>query len=302
MKHLPVILNPHFLAILLAVITFSFTSSAQQKNDKFTIVVDPGHGGSDVGAVGAFSKEKDIALAVGLKFRDALVRAFPHVNTIMTRSSDITQNVKAKADIANNAGGSLFISIHCNAAPRINRSEITGYKTETYYTGKGKRRKKHTREVPVYRRWSEPNPARGTETFIWSIDKVDSKTNALRNNEELYIDDEMRKELANFDPDSPEKNIIYTLRSKQYFNRSATLAKNIEQEFIKTGRESRMAKQRNKGIWVLQATAMPSVLVEIGFISNPEEERYLNSHEGQMEIVNAMVNAVKTYLSTSVSL
>lgn len=287
----------YFAVVLFLLFSSPLAAFAQhKKSDKFTIVVDPGHGGADVGAIGSFSREKDVTLSVGLKLRDALQKAFPNVNTVMTRTTDVTQNVKAKANIANNAGGSLFISIHCNAAPRIQKSEMTGYKTQTYYTGKGKKRKKRTRNVPVYRRWSEPNPAKGTETFIWSTDKVDSKTNALRDNEQLYMDEEMIKELANFDPDSPEKNILYTLRSKQYFTRSANLAKNIEQEFIKTGRESRMAKQRNKGIWVLQATAMPSVLIEIGFISNPEEERYLNSREGQTEIVNAIANAVGAYL------
>lgn len=285
----------YLLLLTLFFICFAGDSFAQQK--PFTIVIDPGHGGADVGAKGAVSLEKNVALAVSLKLRDAVNKEFPKVRTIMTRSTDITQNVKAKAEIANNAGGDLFISIHCNAAPRISKSELTGYKTETYYTGKGKSRKKHTRKVPVYRRWTEANPAKGTETFIWSIDKVDSKTSALRNNEELYMDDEMRKELANFDPDSPEKNIIYNLRAKQYFSRSASFAKNIEQEFINTGRESRMAKQRNKGIWVLQATAMPSVLVEIGFISNREEEDYMNSYQGQQEIVSAITKAIRTYLN-----
>lgn len=285
----------YLLLLTLFFICFAGDSFAQQK--PFTIVIDPGHGGADVGAKGAVSLEKNVALAVSLKLRDAVNKEFPKVRTIMTRSNDITQNVKAKAEIANNVGGDLFISIHCNAAPRISKSELTGYKTETYYTGKGKSRKKHTRKVPQYRRWTEPNPAKGTETFIWSIDKVDSKTSALRNNEELYMDDEMRKELANFDPDSPEKNIIYNLRAKQYFSRSASFAKNIEQEFINTGRESRMAKQRNKGIWVLQATAMPSVLVEIGFISNREEEEYMNSYQGQQEIVSAITKAIRTYLN-----
>ncbi len=286
----------HILTLFTIIFLF-FNGDAYAQQKPFTIVIDPGHGGQDVGAKGSYSLEKNLALAVSLKLRDEVNRQYPKVRTIMTRSTDITQNVKAKAEIANNAGGDLFISIHCNAAPRISKSEITGYKTQTYYTGKGKSRKKRTRKVPVYRRWTEANPAKGTETFIWSIDKVDSKTSALRNNEELYMDDEMRKELANFDPESAEKNIIYNLRAKQYFTRSATFAKNIEQEFINTGRESRMAKQRNKGIWVLQATAMPSVLIEIGFISNIEEENYMNSGQGQQEIVSAITKAVGKYLS-----
>lgn len=283
-----------YLIILLCSLFTNIRSVEAQK--KFTIVVDPGHGGADHGASGIFSKEKDVTLSVGLKLRDALQKSFPTVKTIMTRTTDITQNVKAKANIANMSGGDLFISIHCNSASRISKSEFTGYKTETYYTGKGKKRKKHTRKVPTYRYWTEENPANGTETFVWSVDKVDSKTEAIKHNEELYLDAEMRRELANFDPSSPEKNILYTLRSKQYFTKSANLAKNIEQEFIKSGRNSRMAKQRNKGIWVLQATAMPSVLIEIGFLSNSQEEIYINSPEGQKQIVECITSAVKTYL------
>lgn len=117
----------------------------------------------------------------------------------------------------------------------------------------------------------------------------------MRENEDLYLDSTLAKQVADFDPNDPEKMILYSLKTKQYFNRSANLAMTVEDEFKKTGRISREARQRQIGIWVLQAVAMPSVLIELGFISNPEEEDYLNSESGQAEMTKAIVQAVKRY-------
>ena len=125
-----------------------------------------------------------------------------------------------------------------------------------------------------------------------------SKNWGIKNNEDLYIDSTTSKELKDFNPDDPEMEIILNLKTKQYFDRSARLALTIEEEFVKTGRPSRQAQQRGKGIWVLQAVAMPAVLVEIGFISNPDEEEYINSQSGQEEITRALVNAIKRYKNT----
>ena len=117
----------------------------------------------------------------------------------------------------------------------------------------------------------------------------------MRENEALYLDSTLAEQVKDFDPNDPEKIILYSLKTKQYFQRSANLAMTVEDEFKKTGRISREARQRQIGIWVLQAVAMPSVLIELGFISNPEEENYLNSDAGQAEMVTAIVRAVKRY-------
>jgi len=189
----------------------------------------------------------------------------------------------------------LFICIHCNSAPAIRHSEQTGYKTQTYYTGKGKSKKKHTKRVPAYRYWTTPNPASGTETYIWAADRNDNKEVAMRENESIYTDSSLIKQIGDFDPGSPENKIYYTIKTQQYFQRSVNLARDVENEFINIGRTSREAKQRGVGIWVLQATAMPSILVETGFISNPQDEDYLNSVDGQQQLCDAITTAVQHY-------
>jgi len=260
-----------------------------------TIVIDAGHGGKDVGARGKYSTEKDITLAIALKLQKDLQEAMPDVKIVMTRTTDVFDSPPVKANKANAVNGDLFVCIHVNAAPAIQHKEIIGYKTQTYYKGKGSARKKHTRKLPQYKYWITPNAAKGTETYIWGVDKNDNKQLALRENESLYIDSVSENQIVDFDPGSPEEIIFYSLQTQQYFARSVNLATAVEDEFKKAGRISREAKQRQKGIWVLQATAMPSVLIETGYISNPEEEDYLNSEKGQEETSSAIVNALERY-------
>lgn len=255
------------------------------------IVIDAGHGGHDVGAPGRYSKEKEVSLAVALKLGQVVGQEMPDVEVIFTRTSDIYQHPTTKANIANQAKGDLFVSIHCNSAAPVRHREFTGYKTQT--TGKGK--KKKTKKVPTYRTWTSPNPAKGTETYIWGINKNDFKEKVIKENEALYLDSTLAQQVADFDPNDPEKLILYSLKTKQYFTRSANLAMTIEDEFKKTGRVSREARQRQVPIWVLQAVAMPSVLIELGFISNPDEEEYMNSERGQNEMVTAITRALKRY-------
>lgn len=267
----------------------------QQRNLLRTIVIDPGHGGKDEGAHGADSYEKDVCLAVGLKLQAQIQADMPGVKVVMTRTTDTYPSLYARANMANAAGGDLFISIHCNDAAPVTHREFTGYETQTYYKGKGAKRKKLTRKVAQYRTWTTPNPAKGTETYVWAMRKNEDKVLAMRENESLYLDSAGAQMADNFDPDSPEKRILYALKTQQYFNRSSNLAMTVEDEFVKVGRISREAKQRQVGLWVLQATAMPSILIETGFISNPEEEEYLNSEDGQQEIANVVVRALKRY-------
>lgn len=282
------------ILFLLTSVAFFHLQSPAQKALR-TIIVDPGHGGTDVGARGRYSTEKEVSLAVSLKLVRALQAEMPDVEIISTRTTDIFHSPPTKANVANFNKGDLFVSIHCNAAPPVRHSEITGYKTQVYYTGKGKKKKKHTRKVPQYRTWTSANPAKGTETYIWGVHKNDQKEAAMRENESLYLDSATANFVKDFDPYSPEKMILYSLKTQQYFGRSANLALSIEEEFVKVGRISRQAQQRQKGIWVLQAVAMPSVLIELGFISNPEEEDYLNSEKGQQEMVECIVRALKRY-------
>ncbi len=283
--------------ILLSLLLFCFgqNESFAQKGLLKKIIVDAGHGGTDVGARGKYSTEKEISLAVSLQLVKELQQEMPDVEIIPTRTTDIFHSPPTKANIANFNKGDLFVSIHCNAAPPIRHSELVGYKSVVSYTGKGRKKKKRVTKVPQYRSWSTPNDAKGTETYIWGVHKTDQKEAAMRENESLYLDSATANYVKDFDPNSPEKMILYSLKTQQYFGRSANLALTIEQEFVKVGRISRQAQQRQKGIWVLQAVAMPSVLIELGFISNPSEEDYLNSASGQKEIVESIVRAIKKY-------
>jgi len=291
--------TPGLIVILLCFTSFRLIPSSSttrgNQNTLRTIVIDAGHGGKDFGAKGAYSFEKNVTLAVALKLQATLQQAMPDVKIVMTRTTDIFDPPPVKANKANSAKGDLFICIHCNSAPAIRHSEQTGYKTQTYYTGKGKKKKKHTKQVPAYRYWTTPNPAQGTETFIWAADRNDNKEVAMIENESLYMDSSLAQQIGDFDLSSPERKIYYTLKTQQYFQRSANLARDVENEFINIGRTSREAKQRGVGIWVLQATAMPSILVETGFISNPEDEDFLNSVDGQQQICDAITKAVQHY-------
>lgn len=281
--------------ILVLVSSFFGFKMPLQKAGLKKLIIDAGHGGHDVGAQGRYSSEKDVSLAVALKLGDAVKAEMPDVEVILTRTTDIFHSPPTKANIANYNKGDLFVSIHCNSAGAIRHSEVSGYRTETYYVGKGKKKKKRTRKVPIYRSWTTPNPAKGTETYIWGVHKNDAKEEAMRENESLYLDSATANFVKDFDPNSPEKMILYSLKTQQYFSRSASLALTVEEEFVKVGRISRQAQQRQKGIWVLQAVAMPSVLIELGFISNPQEEAYLNSENGQQEMVRCILQALKRY-------
>jgi len=288
-----------FIAVSLSITIFSFINEETPSKQKVvkTIVIDPGHGGSDAGAKGVFSYEKDICLDISLKLGKMIEKEFPDIKLLYTRKTDSYPALHARADFANENKGDLFLCVHVNSAPGKRMSERTGYKTVTYYTGKGKNRKKKTKQVPTYRYWTAPSTAKGTETYIWGAHKSEDKELAVRENSFMLKEDDYEKKYgANFDPESPDFVALALLKTKQYFKRSATLAGFVQDEFAKVGRVDRDVKQRGVGIWVLQATAMPSVLVETGFISNPDEEKYLNSEAGQNEITTCIVNALKRYV------
>lgn len=290
------------LSLLLATIFFSSTAFCQtQKKVLRTIIVDPGHGGLDQGAKGAYSTEAEVSLAVSLKLGEALAKEFPEAKIVFTRTTDVlpgnktnkTDALRYRADLANSSGGDLFIAVHCNAAPPIRHSQVTGYRTVTTRT---KKKKKITKKIPLYRYWYTPNPAEGTETYIWALNKSDAKVNSVSKNDD-YGEIDSTSNLTLPDPSDPAERARMLIYAQNYFRKSLAFADLIEKGFQAQGRTYRGGvKQRNdKGIWVLQATGMPSVLVEIGFITNKDEENYINSDKGQDEIVSNIITAVKEY-------
>jgi N-acetylmuramoyl-L-alanine amidase len=285
--------------IFIAVLPFAFafkSASVIKKKGVQTIIIDPGHGGKDQGAKGAITTEAKICLSVGLKLGKAIEEKFPGVKVLYTRTTDVlpgnkpdkNQALRYRAEFANQSGGDLFIAVHANAAPKIKHKIAAGYK----WVGKGKKRRK----VQTYKYYYTPNPSHGTETFIWAADRSDNKSETITPDDEFGESDSTITIPEINDPVMKAFQLLYT---KKYFESSLHFANLIEAEFVKEGRFSRGVKQRNdKGIWVLQATGMPSVLIETGFVTDKDEEEYLDSEKGQNEIVENITNALANYIAS----
>jgi N-acetylmuramoyl-L-alanine amidase len=256
-----------------------------------TIIIDAGHGGRDPGAHGNYSTEKKVCLAIALKLGNQIKQAYPYIKIYYTRMKDTYPEIKARADYANRNKGDLFISIHANAAPKIKHTKFIGYKKETYYTRKGKKKIKHTRKVKNYKITYTDGPSHGTETYIWAADRTSIKGGYVGERIAEDVEDEFIPDIN--DPEFKAKSLLWT---KRFFNKSMLLATLVQEEIAKYGRLNRGVKQRNeKGIWVLQATAMPSILVETGYITHSGDEAWLNSTKGQNEMASAILKAIKRY-------
>ena len=294
-KKLPLTFFLFVIAIFSSPLSF-----CQSKKVLRTIIIDPGHGGLDQGAKGSYSTEAEVSLAVSLKLGKAIEQEFPDTKIIYTRTTDIlpgnktnkTDALRYRADLANQSAGDLFIAIHCNAAPPIQHRHVIGHRTVMVK----RKKKKIPTKVPVYKYWYTPNPASGTETYIWAISKSDDKVNSVSKIDD-YGEVDSTSNITLPDPSDPVERSRMLVYAQNYFRKSLTFADLVEKGFQSQGRVYRGGvKQRNdKGIWVLQATGMPSVLVEIGFITSKEEEDYINSDKGQDEIVSNIVNALKNY-------
>jgi N-acetylmuramoyl-L-alanine amidase len=271
-----------------------------QKPQLRTIVIDPGHGGFDPGTHGLIAKEKDIALAIALKLGKALQKAFPDVRIVYTRTTDVMpgnkltvpDGIRYRAELANRSNGDLFICIHCNS----NGHPAGGYTVKRFLRYRITGRGTHKRSTPVYATEWVKNTTRGTTTYIWKADRNLKKGGAINEKEELRNGENMGDSTgAAFDMSTPEAMMQAQLYEKKYFANSALFGTLVEKEFIKTGRHSAGVQQRQVGIGVLEATGMPSVLIETGFLTNREEEKYLAGKKGQTEVARNIVNAVRQY-------
>ena len=284
----------------------SIPSAPPQKPLIRTLIIDAGHGGRDQGAKGLISTEAAISLDIALKLGKAIEKEFPDIKIVYTRTSDAlpggasdaSHGNRIRAEMANQAKGDLYIAIHCNSngkpAGGYYAKRVIGYKNKTTYVGKGKKRRKKTVKAPIYESYWVKNMTKGTETYIWASDRSGAKGVAIDHTEEYG--EESQDTLNVLDLTSPEAKIRAQLYEKQFFAKSAQIASFVEDEFEKAGRLSKGVKQRNhKGIWVLQATGMPSILVETGFVTNKEEEEYLVSEDGQNEVAGNILEAFKRY-------
>ncbi|MCU0389261.1 MAG: N-acetylmuramoyl-L-alanine amidase [Chitinophagaceae bacterium] len=294
---------------VLLVCLFLVNISHAQKPDLKTIVIDPGHGGVDVGAGGRYSREAILALNISLKVREVMQKEMPDVRILMTRETDIlpgnlsnkNEALRWRANFANENNADLFISIHLNSTPANQRWEKkqVGTKKQTYYVKQGKKKVAKTRTVPVYERYRAPATVLGTQTYILASDYYKGKVASAGRSSSIkdYVDADSAGGMPEVDP--VEARIKAQQYAKYFFQKSLTLATYVEEEFANIGRYSWGVWQRDwagaQGIYVLTATQMPSILIETGFIDHPDEEEFLNSSEGLEKMAKSIVNAVKRY-------
>jgi N-acetylmuramoyl-L-alanine amidase len=296
-----------FFFILSSLSSYQNSDFPRQRAPRIrTLVIDPGHGGQFHGTRGLISSEEDVTLEISLKLGDAIKKNFPDIKVVFTRTTDASVNnattlkddLHARAQIANQARGDLFISIHCNSTRQppggYYERRVVGHKRKLEYVGKGKKRRKKWVNAPIYKSYWVKNMRVGTETYIWKAGKQDNKTDAISERDESG-EDVTDSTDESFDMSSPEARMRAQLYEKKFFDNSALFASLVEQSFAAAGRQSYGVKQRDVGIQVLQATGMPSVLIEVGFLSNKEEEEYLNSNNGQNEVVQNILDAFKRY-------
>lgn len=244
----------HFALLLFLLLPFLL--QAGQPGGVRTVVIDAGHGGHDPGALGLKGKEKNINLAIALKLAQMIRSGSPGVKVILTRDKDVFVELFRRAAIANEARADLFISIHCNANPNRDR--------------------------------------RGAETYIMGLHK--SKANlaiAKQENAAILLESDYRREYDGFDPNSDESYILFSLNQNLNLDRSTDFAAAIQAQLVAgSGRSDHGVRQA--GFLVLYRTTMPSVLVESGYLSNAEEEKFLLTEKGQESIASAIYKAFRS--------
>ncbi|MFN5356125.1 MAG: N-acetylmuramoyl-L-alanine amidase [Bacteroidota bacterium] len=221
-----------------------------------TVVIDAGHGGHDAGCLGASSQEKHVALDIALKLGKQIENNYPDIKVVYTRKTDVFIPLHERAQIANKANAELFICIHLNSGGK---------------------------------------PAFGAETYVMGNHKsADNLLVAKRENDVVQLEDDYLKKYDGFDPNSPEADIIFTLYQSRFMAQSLMFASNVQDEFsVYAGRHDRGVKQA--GFLVLYKTAMPSVLIECGFLTHDKEEKFLASDKGQNLMATAIYRAFKAY-------
>lgn len=226
----------------------------------FTVVIDAGHGGKDPGARGRIIQEKAINLGIALKLGKLIEANHEDVRVVYTRSSDKFVALDDRAEIANRCKADLFISIHTNSV-------------------------------------AKGGAVQGTETYTLGLARTDENLAvAMRENAVILLEEDYQQRYEGFDPNSSESYIIFEFIQNRHMEQSISLASDIQRCFSEAKREDRGVRQA--GFLVLRKTSMPSVLIEVGFISNRTEERYLASAEGQQRLAKAISDAFDRYKHT----
>lgn len=251
-------MNSKFFLFVCLFITFlALPSNAQKDGKTFKVVIDAGHGGKDPGCLGTYSREKDVALDVALKTGKLISENCPNVKVIYTRSTDVFVELYNRAKIANNHHADLFISFHCNA--------------------------------------NDNHSAHGVETYVMGLSKSEKNLAVARAENSAMLKEEGYKEnYAGFNPDSPESAVMFSLYSSAYLNNSILLADKVQKNLVGvTHLLDRGVKQAP--YWVLWSVSMPSILIEMGFLSNPTEEKFLTDEQHKKEIADAIYRGFAAY-------
>ncbi len=235
------------------------TFATAKKN--FTVIIDAGHGGHDSGAPGSFTNEKSINLAVALELQK-LLKSDKDINVVLTRQTDRFVTLQGRADMANRADGDLFISIHTNSVDKKAKNRSTVH---------------------------------GAAVYTLGLDKSnDNLAVAMRENSVMKLENDYSTTYQGFDPTSAESYIIFEMSQNRHMRQSLQAARYVVEELAATaGRKNNGVRQAN--FWVLLKTAMPAMLVELDFICNPNEEKFMASASGQRRLAEAIYNGVKTY-------
>jgi len=246
-----------FLFVCLFITFFAFPSNAQKDGKTFKVVIDAGHGGKDPGCLGTYSREKDVALDVALKTGKLISENCPNVKVIYTRSTDVFVELYNRAKIANSHHADLFISFHCNA--------------------------------------NDNHSAHGVETYVMGLDKSEKNLAvAKKENAAMLMEEGYKDHYAGFNPDSPESAVMFSLYSSAYLNNSILLADKVQKNLVGvTHLLDRGVKQAP--YWVLWSVSMPSILIEMGFLSNPTEEKFLTDEQHKKEIADAIYRGFASY-------
>lgn len=233
---------------------------------KFTVTLDAGHGGHDTGATGVSSNEKTITLAVVKKLGEMIEKDLSDdVKVVYTRDGDYFVTLQGRAQIANDAGSDLFISVHINSVAKTSKNR---------------------------------NTVEGCQVYTLGLHKTAENLNvAKRENSVMELEEDHTTRYSNFDPDSQESDIAFELFQNKRLDQSIEFADAVHNELVNTaGRQPRGVRQA--GFWVLWATSMPAVLVELDFICNPEVEKFLKTDKGQQQMATAIYNAFCSYVNT----
>ncbi len=246
----------NLLAIFFLLFISLYPTETLAQKSKFKVVLDAGHGGKDPGAIQNGYYEKKIALNVVLKVGKLLTDE-SDIELIYTRKTDVFITLKERANIANRNDANLFVSVHCNSNPD-----------------------------------SRPN---GSETYVMGMSRTNTNLDvAKKENGVILLEDDYKENYKGFDPNKPESLIGLKLLQEEFINQSISLATKVQDNFTTSSTiKNRGVKQQP--IWVLDASYMPSVLIEMGFLSNKSDGAYLNSEEGQNTMANAIANAIISY-------